>query len=411
MATVEKRGKSYRITASAGYSLDGKQVRQRMTWAPEPNMTPHQIERELQRQKIMFENSVESGQYVNAKNIKLAEFCKEYLEMTESALSPTTWRSYQRTIELRINPALGHIKLSDLRPLHVQRFIKQLEEPGKVIDKNARYKKGKHEAESKCLSPATVKRIHAVLQSILGRAVRLGLIEVNPADSAKIDLPHTELPEVQILDEDAAVAVLDALGTEPLKYQVLIHLALCLGCRRGELIALHWSNIDFEKGMVRIERSAYKLTGTPEKLKDPKNRSSIRTLTIPEYCCKLLTTYHAEQTAERIKLGTLWQDGDFIFTQWNGKEMNPDTASKWFSAFLKRHNLPHVKFHALRHSSATLALQDGANIKAVAAHLGHSQLSTVNRYIHALGSADKALAEGFEKRFGQKATQQKCGQA
>lgn len=411
MATAEKRGKSYRITASAGYSIEGKQVRQRMTWTPTPGMTEKQIEKELERQKVMFENSVQSGQYVDTKNIKLGEFCNEYLDLTKSTLSPTTWRSYQRTIELRINPALGHIKLSDLRPLHVQKFIKQLEEPGKVIDKNARYKKGKQKADSKRLSPATVKRIHAVLQSILGRAVRLGLIVSNPADSTKLDLPHVELPEVQILDEDAAVAVLEALETEPLKYQVMIHLALCLGCRRGELIALHWSNIDFEKGMVKIEHSAYKLAGTPEELKDPKNRSSIRTLTIPEYCCKLLTAYHAEQTAERIKLGTLWQDGDFIFTQWDGKEMNPDTVSKWFSAFLKRHNLPHVKFHALRHSSATLALQDGANIKAVAAHLGHSQLSTTNRYVHALESADKTLAEGFNKRFGQTIMQQKSGQA
>lgn len=256
-----------------------------------------------------------------------------------------------------------------------------------------------------------MKRIHAVLESILGRAVRLGLIANNPADGTKLDLPHAELPEVQILDEQAAMAVLDALEAEPLKYQVLIHLALCLGCRRGELIALHWSDIDFETGMVKITHSAYKLAGTPEELKDPKNRSSIRTLTIPEYCCKLLTAYHAEQTAERMKLGTLWQDGYFIFTQWNGKEMNPDTASKWFSAFLRRHNLAHDKFHALRHSSATLALQDGANIKAVAAHLGHSQLSTPNRYVHALASADKALAAGFEKRFGQKAIQQKRGQA
>lgn len=138
MATIEKRGKSYRITASAGYSINGKQVRARTTWTPEQSMTERQIQKELEKQTALFENSVENGQYVNTKNIKLAEFCKEYLSMTEATLSPTTWRSYQRTIELRINPALGHMKLSDLRPIHVQKFIRQLEEPGKVIDKNAR---------------------------------------------------------------------------------------------------------------------------------------------------------------------------------------------------------------------------------------------------------------------------------
>lgn len=96
--------------------------------------------------------------------------------MTKATLSPTTWRSYQRTIELHINPALGHMKLSDLRPIHVQEFIQQLEEPGKVIDKNARYSQRSPVTPSKRLSPATVKGIHAVLQSVLSRAVKLELI-------------------------------------------------------------------------------------------------------------------------------------------------------------------------------------------------------------------------------------------
>lgn len=199
-------------------------------------------------------------------------------------------------------------------------------------------------APAKRLSPATVKRIHAVLQSVLSRAVKLELIASNPADSKKIDLPHVELPEVQILDESAANTVLTALENEPLKYQVLIHLALCLGCRRGELISLRWSDVDLKKQKVKISHSVYKLAGNKEELKDPKNKSSIRTLSVPEYCCRLLTAYHAEQTAERIKLGTLWEDSDFIFTQWNGRVMNPDTVSQWFSAFLKRHKLPHIKF-------------------------------------------------------------------
>jgi integrase len=148
----------------------------------------------------------------------------------------------------------------------------------------------------------------------------------------------------------------------------LIHLALCLGCRRGELVALRWSDIDLKRQKIKIAHSVYKLAGTEEALKGPKNKSSIRTLSVPEYCCRLLTAYHAEQAAERIKLGTLWKDNDFVFTQWNGKVMNPDTVSQWFSAFLKRHKLPHVKFHALRHSSATLALQSGANISSLWLH-------------------------------------------
>ncbi len=123
-----------------------------------------------------------------------------------------------------------------------------------------------------------------------------------------------------------------------------------------------------------------------------------------------LTAYHAEQTAKRIKLGTLWENNDFVFTQWNGKVMNSDTVSQWFSALLRRHKLPYVNFHALRHSSATLALQSGANIKSVAAHLSHSQLNTTNRYLHALESADKAMADKFNTMFEQTTGPQKSGE-
>lgn len=94
---------------------------------------------------------------------------------------------------------------------------------------------------------------------------------------------------MQILDENAADAVLTALESEPLKDRVLIHLALCLGCRRGELVALRWNDIDLKRQKIKISLSVYKLAGTEEALKDPKNKSSIRTLSIPEYCCKLLT--------------------------------------------------------------------------------------------------------------------------
>lgn len=125
----------------------------------------------------------------------------------------------------------------------------------------------------------------------------------------------------------------------------------------------------------------------------------------------MITLLHTIYSDRGIKLGTLWEDDNFVFTQWNGKLMNPDTVSKWFCALLRRHEPLHVKFHAVRHSSATLALQGGADIKSIAAHLGHSRLSTTNRYLHALGSADKPLADRFDTMFGQTAVQQKSGQA
>jgi len=94
-------------------------------------------------------------------------------------------------------------------------------------------------------------------------------------------------------------------------------------------------------------------------------------------------------------LGDAWHNEGWIFTQWNGEPMNPTTPTAWFSEFQERHGIPHHKFHALRHTSGTLLLSNGTNIKTVAARLGHTQLSTTNRYLHALEDADTAAAESF----------------
>ena len=415
MATIEKRGDSYRIIASVGYDTDGKQIRKRMTWTPSEGMTPRQIKKELVRVEVEFESAIKNGEYLDSKNIRLYDFCTEYLNLTKAALAPRTWSSYQSIIRQRISPVLGHIKLAELRPLHVQRFIKALEEKGQFDDLHhkqwvIRAENAKkacktiplEPAKKEYLSAATIKRIHAVLQSVLGRALKLGLISVNPADCEKIDLPIIEQAEVQILDKDDVESVFQALESEPLKYQVMIHMALTLGCRRGELMALRWDSIDMENGSVSIDHSAFKLTGEPVRTKGPKNKGSIRKLTLPEYCTNLLKIYRKEQNEERLKLGDQWHGDNWVFTQWDGQEMNPDTPSSWFPKFLKSHGLPHVKFHALRHSSATLLLYSGSNIKAVASRLGHTQLATTNRYLHALRPADQAAADTFNGMFGKK---------
>jgi hypothetical protein len=134
MASARKRGNGYQITVSCGYGSDGKKIFKNTTWAPSAGMTEKQVQKELERQKVLFEEQVKRGNVVDGRNIKLSDFCSEYLELIKSTLAPTTWKSYKTTIEQRIIPALGHITLSELRPLHVQRFIKMLEEKGQFED-------------------------------------------------------------------------------------------------------------------------------------------------------------------------------------------------------------------------------------------------------------------------------------
>ena len=127
-----------------------------------------------------------------------------------------------------------------------------------------------------------------------------------------------------------------------------------------------------------------------------------RRIMLPSYCISMLKRYRAEQTGLQLRLGDAWHGDDWIFIQADGKAMYPTTPTQWFSRFLKRNNLAHKKFHALRHTSATLLLSNGTNIKNVAARLGHAQLKTTNRYVHAVEQAERDAADTFENLLNPK---------
>ena len=391
MATVTKRGDTYKITVSCGYDINGKQIRRHTTWKPTPGMTKKQIEKELDRQTVLFEEKVTSGEFLQDGNIKLGDFCNQYLEIlsTSESVAPTTVAMHKRAIQHYILPALGHIKMKDLKPIHVQKFIQEISK--ELPNTSTRNR----DQPTMKLKPATIKRYYVVLQSILSRACKLGVISTNPATSSKIDLPQQGQAEIEIFTKEEASKMLACLNNEPLIYQALIHLAIVTGARKGELIALTWDNIDLKTGTIVIKQSNYKLTGEEIKTKTTKS-GKIRSVSIPPYCVSLLKDYRVHQMQEQIKAGDQWNDENWVFTQWNGKPMHVNTPSHWFSKFLAKYDLPHRKFHALRHTSATLLLANGTNIKTVSSRLGHSQLSTTNIYLHSIEEADRAASQSFE---------------
>ena len=137
------------------------------------------------------------------------------MEITKATLSPTTYRAYAAVIEQYIIPAMGQLKLRDIKPLHVQKFVQQLQEPIKR-NRNERYKGHEQQPkEDQYLSPGTVKKYYSVLQSILARACKLGLLPSNPADSTRIDLPKNSQKNVEIFTAEEANKMLDCLREEP----------------------------------------------------------------------------------------------------------------------------------------------------------------------------------------------------
>lgn len=377
---------SYRIRVSRGYDSSGKKLKPyEMTWKPDKNRTAKQNEKALTHAVELFEEQCRTGLASVDSSQKLADFCPRYLEIQKSILSPRVWSEYARAIERLIIPTLGHLKLKDIRPAHVQSFISYLQ--GDVKQR----RDGTLDTNCPKLSQATVQRKLTILQSILKQAVKLELIPTSPADAAKLTLPRVTAPAVEIFTKQEAAEMLQCLESESLQFQTLVQLAIITGARAGELCALKFSDFDFINQRCTIERSAYKVTGQPIGIKPPKD-GEVRSVTVNRHCITLVQLLQEEKRQTAQTLGTAWVGNDWLFTQWNGEIMNPQTPSKQFSKFLQKHDLKHRKFHALRHTSATLLLYGGVDIKAVQTRLGHSELSTTNKYLHLVEEADVQAA-------------------
>lgn len=446
MATIEKRGESYKIIVSCGYDLDGKQLRRRMVWKPEPGMTKRQIQKELDRQAVLFEEKCRNGQVLEG-NIKFAEFAEKWFaDYAEKQLRATTVARYQLLMP-RINAAIGHIRLDKLQPHHLMAFYNNLSETGvredtrycSAVDFKALLKKrgmikralaeqagvsvyvldsvtrganisaaSAHKVvsalqlpldkvflpagEKDTLAVSTVLHHHRLISSMLGTAVKWQLIFSNPC--SRVVLPKNKRKEAVYLDEEQAAELLAALDKESMQHQVIVKLLLFTGLRRGELCGLEWKDVDFERAVITVRRSSLYLSGKGIFADETKNDTSTRCMKVSDDAIAMLRVWRAEQAKERLKLGDQWQDNDRLFTAWNGAPIRPDVITAWFHRFVTKNNLPPIHVHSLRHTNATLLIAAGTNLTTVAARLGHADTTTTSKiYAHAIKSADQAAAE------------------
>ena len=345
-------------------------------------MSKRQIEAEVNRQAILFEEKCNMGNVADS-SLKLRDFIPQYLDTVSVTMSPTTLHFYKQVIENHIIPKLGNKKLTDIKPLHVQQFIKYLS------DLEAKHKSPTNDSGK--LSATTIRRYLCVLQSIFRLAVKLDIIATNPTSGAKLTLPKKVTPKIEIFTKAEVAEMLKCLQSEPLAFQTFIQLAIITGARRGELVAMKFSDFDYVKGQVTISRTVIKVDGSGYQIKPPKDYE-VRTVTINQHCIELVKQLQAEQERERERLGNKWAGDEWLFTKWNGEIMNVQTPTRQFSKFLERHGLKHRKLHSLRHTSATLLLYGGINIRQVQSRLGHSELETTQKYLHHLSEADVEAA-------------------
>lgn len=383
MATVSKRGNSYRIRCSCGYDTNGKQIMKSKTWKPEKNMTQKQVEKELKRQTVLFEEECQGNQ-VQGGSVKFQTFAAQWFE--EYATIKLKERTRERYMELsqRTYTAIGHLKLDKINTRQVQCFINQLGQDGINQRTGGR------------LSPKTIKHYLSFVSTIFDYAIRMGIVKENPCKH--VILPEQAKTEKQCYTIEETQTFLQLLEYEPLKYQVFFTLAIYGGFRRAELLGLEWSDIDFQNNTIEICRSSLYTKEKGVYTDTPKTAKSSRILKVPQQVILLLKQYKKQQNQERLRAGDKWNITNRLFVNWNGMPMNPGTPYEWLKRFCDRNQLNFYGVHAFRHLNASLLIHSGVDIRTVSAALGHSNTTTtLNIYAHTFAQtqarASQAIAE------------------
>lgn len=382
-----KANGTYLIRVSCGLDSSGKQIVRSKTFKPsKPNLSYQKLNKEIDAFVAQFKEEVSSEKgVVRFDKMTLADFAVKYLEMKKTVLSPTTYPFYEMIINTELIPKFGHMKLQEIKTYHVQEFINYLAT-----------EKPRGDGASGRIGATTVRRYTTVFRSMLSLAYQLEYTENDVGASRRIVFPKDDPTEIEVYNQDEVNEILQALKDEPTNIRALVEIAIFTGMRRGEIVGLKWSDIDFENQKVFVRRSIYKPKNGKAQEKLPKTKGSIRTISIPECLCKTLLEYRMHQDRHISFMGDAWKNLDYVFTEEDGYVMNPQTPTKQFSKFLKRHDIRHLKFHGLRHTSATLLLANGCDIKTVSSRLGHSDIETTGIYVHALESTDRTAANTFD---------------
>lgn len=296
-----------------------------------------------------------------------------YKYFSSPKLRPTTQATYENRIYGHIIPSVGKIPLSKLTQNDLQQFYAKLKRTGRKVNV---------ELKGTGVSDRMVRSCHALCRSSLEKAVEEGLITRNPSIGCK--LPPKKNGEMKVLTQNEIVRLLNQAYDEG--YYEMFLLELTTGMRRGEILGLKWRDLNLETGELNIKRQL-----TTKGISVPKTKSSIRTVLLPPDMLDLLR--EMKKTAKY----------DWIFPSpvKEGEPRNPTAITKRFRIMLERAHCKHVRFHDLRHTFATMALENGMDVKTLSAMIGHvSSETTLNIYSHVTDTMRAQAAVKIDREIG-----------
>lgn len=384
---VKVGNNKYRIFISNGFTLDGKRDRRSKTITT--NLKGRDLKKFLELEKIKFAEEIKRK---DPKFDKLARGTfKEYsvFWLDYKDLADKTKEEYKKFLNTRILNIIGDKVLEKLTTGDMVELIKL------IRNSPAKTKSGK-------LSEKTIKHYHTLLNTMFNDAVRLKILSENPMDNVSVKSPKAKLKDNYYTIDDIEL-LLKLLPNEPVKYQLAVLIALTTGARIGEIAALQWKHIDYDRLEIKIEQSNSYTKERGTVIKSTKNESSERIVAFPSILVDIFKAHEEEELIKKELLGEKWFYGknnhlaDFVFTQENGKVIFVGTIPKWFRGFLRKNNLKYITFHGLRHTNTTVLISKGINIVSISNSLGHAKTSTTTDfYAHHLESVERKMANIFD---------------
>lgn len=319
-------------------------------------------------------HDAERGVAPATEKLTIAEYMHRWLDGVRPNLRETTHTSYGMLNRLYIVPAFGAVKLATLRPDHIRAMYAAMRERG--------------------LSEHTQQRAHACLRTALNQAVEDGLLPSNVASRKASRPPRVPGAEMKTLTPEQVRTLLET--AEGTRWGALLALAITSGLREGELLALRWSDLDPGAGTVRVTRQL----GTDLVFREPKSAAGRRTVHVPASTVERLEEHRRAQREERVR-AYAWADGDLVFCTQEGKPLQASNVVRAFKALLEKARLPRMRFHDLRHTSATLLLLGGVSPRVVQERLGHADIRlTLGTYSHVLPGMGRDAADRLDTLLG-----------
>jgi integrase len=365
-----KRGSTWTYVLYLGRDASGKKQQK---W-----VGGHRTKKDAEDALVEALERMRTGMWVDPGVTTLGEYLTEWLAAMESNVVDTTFRAYEQSMRNWVVPRLGSVRLAEVSPMHLRSLQTELLCDGRVDGKGG-------------LAPRSVASCRRVLSQALKDAVRWGLLIRNPMDA--VDPPRVVDAEMITWSDTQARAFLDAVAGDRL-YSMWV-LFLTTGVRRGELAGLRWGDVDLDRATMAIVRNRVSAgRGKAVSTHQPKTRRGRRNVALDVTSVAVLRAHRTAQIEERMRLGPAWVDSGYVFCGIDGAALHPDTITATFKSIIRNLDVPQIRLHDLRHTSATLALKAGIHPKVVSERLGHATVSiTLDLYSHVLDGMQAEAAE------------------